>query len=91
MRMGTGSGVLEVISMSDSFEFTPIPYQQLSKEALDGVLEEYINREGTDYGLQEYSLEDKKEQLLAQIKSGRAQIVFDHGSQSVSILSKDQL
>ena len=89
--MGARSGVLEVSCMSDSFEFTPIPYQQLSKEALDGVLEEYINREGTDYGLHEYSLEDKKEQLLAQIKSGRAQIVFDHGSQSVSILAKDQL
>jgi uncharacterized protein YheU (UPF0270 family) len=89
--MGAGSGVPQVIPMTDSFEYTPIPYQQLSKEALDGVLEEYISREGTDYGLHEYSLEDKKDQLLDQIKSGRAQIVFDHGSQSVSILSKDQL
>ena len=76
--------------MSESFEFTPIPYQQLSADALDGVIEEFISREGTDYGLHEYSLEDKKTQLLAQIKSGEAQIVFDHGSQSVSILPKNQ-
>jgi len=77
--------------MSDSFEFTPIPYEQLSADALDGVIEEFINREGTDYGFEERTLEEKKEQLLYQIRSGRAQIVFDHGSQSVSILSKEQL
>lgn len=77
--------------MSDSFEFTPIPFDQLSEDALNGVIEEYINREGTDYGFHECSFEEKKAQLMVQIRAGEAQIVFDHGSQTVSILPKHQL
>jgi len=77
--------------MSDSFEYTPIPYDQLSKDALDGVIEEFINREGTDYGLQEWSLEEKREQVLSLLRNGEVNIVFDHQSQSVSILHKTQL
>lgn len=77
--------------MSDGFQYTSILYTQLSQEALDGVIEDFINREGTDYGLQEYTLEQKHQQVLNQLKSGVAVIVFDHDSQSVSILHKDQL
>lgn len=77
--------------MSESYQYTLIPYEQLSKEALRGVIEEFINREGTDYGLIEYSFEDKCEQLLTHIRTGEAKVVFDHNSQSVSILSRDQI
>ena len=37
-----------------------IPYQQLSADALDGILEDFVTREGTDYGDYDYSLADKK-------------------------------
>ncbi|MFY0640171.1 MAG: YheU family protein [Bermanella sp.] len=77
--------------MSDGFQYTSILYSQLSQEALDGVIEDFINREGTDYGLQEYTMDQKRQQVLNQLKSGVAVIVFDHDSQSVSILHKDQL
>ncbi|MFT6153090.1 MAG: hypothetical protein ACJAYK_002749 [Crocinitomicaceae bacterium] len=77
--------------MSESFEYTPIPFDQLSKDALQGVIEEYINREGTDYGHIEFSFEQKCEQVLSLIRSGKAQIVFDHQSQTVSIINRDQL
>jgi uncharacterized protein YheU (UPF0270 family) len=63
----------------------------LSKDALQGVIEEYINREGTDYGHIEFSFEQKCEQVLSLIRSGKAQIVFDHQSQTVSIINRDQL
>ncbi|NVK36749.1 MAG: YheU family protein [Gammaproteobacteria bacterium] len=77
--------------MSQDYQYTPIPYTQLSAEALQGVIETFINREGTDYGLEEYSFEQKIQQVRAQIESGEAVIVFDHDSQSVGILHKDQL
>jgi len=77
--------------MSQNLEFTPIPYNQLSQDALQGVIEAFINREGTDYGLEEYSFEDKCQQVLAQIHSGEAVIVFDHDTQTVGIMHKDQL
>ncbi len=77
--------------MSHSDQYTTIPYTQLSQDALLGVIDEFISREGTDYGLLEVSYEDKCAQVLAQIKQGLALIVFDHDSQSVSIMLKEQL
>ncbi|MFT7108586.1 MAG: hypothetical protein ACI843_000231 [Psychrobacter glaciei] len=77
--------------MDESFEYTPIPFDQLSKDALTGVIEEFINREGTDYGHMEFSFEQKCEQVLSLIRNGNAQIVFDHQSQTVSIMNRDQL
>jgi len=77
--------------MSESQEYTLVPYQQLSRDALAGIIEEFINREGTDYGYIEAIFEDKCEQVLAQIKQGDVVIVFDHGTQSVGVMHKDQL
>ena len=36
-----------------------VPYDQLSPEALQGVIEEFVTRDGTDYGEIEVSLETK--------------------------------
>ncbi|GAA5316504.1 MAG: YheU family protein [Candidatus Pelagadaptatus aseana] len=65
-----------------------IPYEQLSSEALNGLVEEFITREGTDYGLQEISLTDKVAQVLTQIKQGDVVIVFDAGMESVSLMTR---
>ena len=78
-------------SMTDTQDYTPVPFQQLSRDALMGVIEEFVNREGTDYGLVEVSFEVKCEQVMAQIKQGDVVIVFDHDSQSVGVMHKDQL
>lgn len=77
--------------MSESLEYTEIPYQQLSQDALQGVIQEFVNREGTDYGLIELSFDEKCQQLLSEIQSGRAVIVFDHQTQSVGVMPKDQV
>ena len=66
-----------------------IPYDQLSQEALKGVIEEFVTRDGTDYGEVEISLETKIAQVLAQIKSGKAVIVFDQKSETCTILKSD--
>lgn len=63
-----------------------IPYDQLSTEALQGVIEEFVTREGTDYGEIEVSLETKTSQVLSQLKSGKAVIVFDQESETCNIL-----
>ena len=66
-----------------------IPYDQLSPEALHGVIQEFVTRDGTDYGMTEVSLETKMLQVMNQLKSGRAVIVFDQASQTCTILSKE--
>jgi uncharacterized protein YheU (UPF0270 family) len=44
-----------------------------------------VLREGTDYGEREFSLEQKVAQVRAQLERGRARIVFDPESNSVTI------
>ena len=66
-----------------------IPYDQLSPEALKGVVEEFVTRDGTDYGETEISLETKVAQVLAQLKNGKAVIVFNQKTESCTILRSD--
>ncbi|MCD8523241.1 MAG: YheU family protein [Saccharospirillaceae bacterium] len=62
-----------------------IPYQQLSAQALDGILEDFVCREGTDYGDYDLCLEDKKAQVKAQLADGSATLLFDPIQQTCHI------
>lgn len=66
-----------------------IPYDQLSPESLYGVVEEFVTRDGTDYGEVEVPLESKVNQVMAQLKSGKAFIIFDQKTESCTILRYD--
>ena len=65
-----------------------IPHSQISPEALRGLIEEFITREGTDYGLEDFSLAQKVQQVKQQIVRGDVVVVFDIASESVSLLSR---
>jgi uncharacterized protein YheU (UPF0270 family) len=62
--------------------------EMLSVEALDGIIQDFILREGTDYGRVEASYETKSEQVRKQIKKGEVKIVFDQSTESVSLLTE---
>ena len=64
-----------------------IPYQQLSPETLHSLVEEFVTRSGTDYGEHEISLEQKVQQVMGQLESSDAVIVFDPATETCSILS----
>ncbi|MGC3979659.1 MAG: YheU family protein [Steroidobacteraceae bacterium] len=73
--------------MSDTpAEPVVIPHTELSAEALQGVIESFVLREGTDYGANEYSLEQKVAHVLRQLQRGEAQIMFDPDSESIDII-----
>ena len=63
-----------------------IPHAQLSPEALRGVVESFVLREGTDYGEREFSFEEKVAHVLGQLERGQAQIVFEPDSETVHIV-----
>jgi uncharacterized protein len=63
-----------------------IPYNQLSDKALQGLIENFVTRDSTDYGEIEIPLETKINQVLKQLQSGKAAIVFDRKSQTCNIL-----
>lgn len=67
-----------------------IPADQLDPETLAAVLEEFITREGTDYGEYEWTLEAKLNQLRAQLASGKACLCYDPIGQSCTVLPKEQ-
>lgn len=64
----------------------PIPHTELSKEALRGVVEAFVLREGTDYGDREVAHETKVLQVLRQLERGEAEILFDPVSETVDIV-----
>ncbi len=79
--------------MSDPSEASKAPESgveldpdQLSPGALRGLVEEYVSREGTDYGHSEWSLEEKVAQVFAQLDRGEARIVVDLELESASIV-----
>lgn len=66
-----------------------VPHGQLSAEALRGVIEAFVLREGTDYGTREFSLAEKIAHVLAQLERGEAQIWYDPNTRSIDILRGD--
>jgi uncharacterized protein len=68
-----------------------IPHRMLSPEALRGVLEAFVTREGTDDGTQEVSLETKVVQVRQQLDEGTAVIVYDEATDSCTIQPTNQV
>ena len=66
-----------------------VPPDSLSAEALQGVIERFVMREGTDYGKQEIEISRKIESVKRQIDAGTACIVFDPETETTTILATD--
>lgn len=63
-----------------------VPYRELSGDALRGVVESFVLREGTDYGERDVPHEQKIAEVLRQLERGEAKIVFDPADSSITIL-----
>jgi len=72
--------------VEESERFVDVDYRSLSPEALRGLIEEFVSREGTDYGARERSFEDKVRDVERQLESGEARIVFDLLQESANIV-----
>ena len=68
-----------------------IPHKRLSLEALQGVIEAFVTREGTDYGTQDVSLATKVWQVRQQLDAGTAVLVYDEGTESCTIQPTHQV
>ena len=63
-----------------------ISISDLSEQAIRKIVEEFILREGTDYGDGEFSLEAKVSQVMHQLAKGDALLVYDEKTESVDIV-----
>ncbi len=68
-----------------------LPPDDLSPEALRGLVEEFVTRDGTDYGDVERSVDEKIAQVMAQLASGEARIVFDLEAETATIVMRREL
>jgi len=66
-----------------------IPISQLSPDALQGVIEEFISRNGTDYGEIEASEETKFRQVKCKLETGAAVLIFDDVTETTNIFQAD--
>lgn len=65
-----------------------IPPSVLSEEILRAIIEEFVSRDGTDYGLVERSFEEKVQNVLDQINRQDVIIQFDQRTESVNLVKK---
>ena len=72
--------------MDASPNWVTVPYTELAQELLHAVVESYVLREGTDYGVNETSLEDKVAQVQLQLRRGEAHITFDPATESINVV-----
>jgi uncharacterized protein YheU (UPF0270 family) len=60
----------------------------LKPDTLQAVIESFVLREGTDYGVHETPLETKVAQVLVQLRRGEAHLTFDPATESINIVVK---
>ena len=79
-------GEIDLTEADEPAEPVIVPYTELSDDALRGVLESFVLREGTEYGERDVSLDQKVAQVTKQLQRGEAQIVFDPESETIDIV-----
>jgi uncharacterized protein len=65
-----------------------VPPSALSREALRALVEEFVTRDGTDYGAVERSLEAKVADVLRQLDRDEVCIVFDPESETTTLVPR---
>lgn len=68
-----------------------IPFGFLTGDALRGLIDEFVSREGTDYGQGEYTLDEKAASVRRQLENGRAVIVYDPDTENCNIVLKENI
>jgi len=67
-----------------------VPHNDISSEALQGLLEDFVTRQGYDTTDVERGLDDWVQQVSQQLVQGQLSIVFDPVTESVTILTRQE-
>lgn len=68
-----------------------IPHEKLSAEALQGLIEEVVTRNGTDNGYIQASLAQNVAMVMEQLRRREVVVVFDENAQTANIISAKDL
>ena len=63
-----------------------VPYTRLERDVLRRLIEEFVTRDGTDYGAVEVTLGAKVARVMQQLEAGELSIVVDPEEQAIDIV-----
>ena len=70
--------------------YLEVPADRLGPEVLQGLLEDYASRDGTDYGAVELTLEQKTGNLRRQLQQGKLLILVETEGEQWDLVQVDQ-
>lgn len=70
----------------DEERMIEVPWDAIDPDTLYRLIEEFVTREGTDYGQQEFDLDTKVQQILAGLKRRQWLIIVDTAMQNTHIV-----
>ena len=62
-----------------------IPWQELEEDTLTNIIESFVLREGTDYGLVEKTLSEKVADVKMQLQQGEIVIVWSELRETINL------
>jgi uncharacterized protein len=65
-----------------------VPLERVDADVVRRVAEEFVTRDGTDYGAAEKTLDQKVADVRRDLERGRATIVYDAVSDTINIVPK---
>jgi uncharacterized protein YheU (UPF0270 family) len=68
-----------------------IPSEALSPDTLNALIEEFVTRDGTDYGDHETDLATKVSQVKDLLARKEVVIIFNEATEQAGIVHKDQI
>lgn len=70
-----------------SEEGIDVPLDLINTDTLRNMVNEFVTREWSELSDSEYSLDDKINQVIQQLKDGKAKVVFDLKSETCNIVA----
>jgi len=67
-------------------EGVEVPYERINAETLKKMVQEFVSRDGADWGDAGCTLADKVDQVLEQLKSRKVRIVLDLRTQTANFI-----
>ena len=63
-----------------------VRWEQVPADSLRNLVEEFVTRDGTDYGEQEISLETRVGQVMQQLRRAEVVIWFDGVTETITLM-----
>jgi uncharacterized protein YheU (UPF0270 family) len=74
--------------VDDAAARVEVPHAQLAPDVLRRLVEEFVTRDGTDYGVVERTLADRVAAVMQQLRAGELAIVVDVEHDAIDIVAR---